>query len=300
MCDFMKERYISSVSDYIAAIEQLKTYYPSDFLANSPVAKLFLYRGHCDKSYELLPGVFRKTVEDKSTERPVENSKYLSWSSEKGLLQTFIQEASAYLNLHPDDMLHWAEYAQHYGVPTRFLDWSSNPLVALYFACRDKTRSDGTVWLLHSRSYAHFLSEKILSEKGKTAGQIITGLINGQSDVEYPILYTPYYVDARMSAQQSYFLVWGTKEEPFDKMISDERYWMHLPEKDSGVRTYGDAQFEEFLFMFYIYADRKQPILHELDTIGINEKTLFPGLDGIGRYVERQYRFDYNEAVENL
>ena len=47
------------------------------------------------------------------------------------------------------------------------------------------------------------------------------------------------------------------------------------------------------------YADRKQPLLRELDMVGINEKTLFPGLDGIGRYMERKFRFDYNEAVEN-
>lgn len=293
----MKQRYISSVSDYVAVIEQLKTYYPSGMLMNSPVKKLFLYRGHCNQSYELLPGVFRKTISNRM-EHSIENAKYLTWNSEKGLLNTFIQEASAYINLPASDILHWAEYAQHYGVPTRFLDWSSNPLVALYFACRDKTETNGTVWLLHSMNYARFLNDKLSSAKEKTTGEIITDLLNGKSELEYPILYTPYYVDTRMSAQQSYFLVWGNKKDPFDKMIPGEQYWMDFPEKDDGTRTYGTAQIEQFLFKFDIHADRKQPLLHELDMIGINEKTLFPGLDGIGRYVERQYRFDYNEALQ--
>ena len=48
-------------------------------------------------------------------------------------------------------------------------------------------------------------------------------------------------------------------------------------------------------FITYIHT-----ILHQLDSLGINEKTLFPGLDGIGRYIERRYRFDYNEHLNNV
>lgn len=40
--------------------------------------------------------------------------------------------------------------------------------------------------------------------------------------------------------------------------------------------------------------------MRELDSVGINEKTLFPGLDGIGRYVEQRFRFNYNEAMQCL
>jgi len=39
----------------------------------------------------------------------------------------------------------------------------------------------------------------------------------------------------------------------------------------------------------------QQSILRQFDMMGINEKTLFPGLDGIGRYIEAKYRFDYDE-----
>lgn len=40
--------------------------------------------------------------------------------------------------------------------------------------------------------------------------------------------------------------------------------------------------------------------MKQLDHIGINAKTLFPGLDGIGKYIEMKYRFDYYEAVRML
>lgn len=295
----MKETYISTLSQYIEYIEKLKTYYPSNVFFNNPVSNSFLYRGISNSSYKLVPSVYRKTEHDFEG-RIITNDKYLAWSSEKSLLQSFIHEASSYLSIPANDLLKWAEYAQHYGVPTRFLDWSLNPLVALYFACKDKTSTDGAVWLLHAINYKRFLAKHLEIPDTKTVKEIIIDLLNESSTVEYPILYTPYFVDARMSAQKSYFLVWGTKKEAFEDLLVDEQLFMELPEEDNGTRVYGTAQETDSLFKFLIHADRKQPLLHELDMVGINEKTLFPGLDGVGRYIERQYRFDYNEAVESL
>lgn len=291
----MQEKYISSVADYLSAIKALKSYYPAGMFMNNPVVDQFLYRGLSDEAYELLPGIFRKchhTVEN----RTIANKSYLSWTTEKDLLMTFVQEASTYLSISIDQLHKWAEYAQHYGVPTRFLDWSTNPLVSLYFACRDKTDKDAVVWMLHKTNYVRF-SLKDAKAPGDTVSKIINDLISGQSDFQYPLLYTPLYVDARMSAQGSYFMVWGKKEFSLEQMMSDERLWMDLPERDTGMRVFGSEQQEAALFKFRIHADRKQPLLHELDMIGINEKTLFPGLDGIGRYIERKFRFDYNESL---
>jgi len=125
---------------------------------NNPIDSSFLYRGVCDSQYELLPGVFRKQT-DRAGSHHIVNGKYLAWVKEKDLLLSFIHEASGILSLAPVDLGRWAEYAQHYGVPTRFLDWSSNPLVALYFACRDNASCNGTVWLLHKTNYKKFLKK---------------------------------------------------------------------------------------------------------------------------------------------
>lgn len=202
-----------------------------------------------------------------------------------------------------DNLGQWLEYAQHYGAPTRLLDWSKNPLVALYFCCKDQCERDGAVWLLHVGNYSRFVSRKLAEhdDRGfKTAHMAIQELLDGNSHYEYSILYTPYYVDTRMSAQGSYFMIWGTQRKPLEDLLLSDDTRMEIPEKDNGIRTYGTHETTALLFRFIIYADRKQPILHELNTVGINEKTLFPGLDGVGRYIERQYRFDYNEAAENI
>lgn len=297
----MQELYISKLSDYLGAIEKLKTYYPNQMLANNPTSITFLYRGLSDKSYNLLPGLLRKQTDiyDEDNNYSVENSTYLAFGKERDILQAFIQEASSIISLPSSDLSRWAEYAQHYGVPTRLLDWSSNPLVALYFACRDKKDKVGCVWLLHSKNYERIpIADHPLPNM--TRREIVAQIIEGSEDFIYPLVYTPFYVDTRMSAQSSYFMVWGAKNEPFEKMFSEEKFCMRLPETDNGIRSFGTHEVEALLFCFLVHADTKQTILRELDTIGINEKTLFPGLDGIGRYVERRYRFDYNELMLNL
>jgi len=295
----MNTKSISSLSQYIHAIERLKTLYPSGMILNNPVVYTFLYRGLSVSSYELIPSVFRKT-EDNIGGRVITNDKYLAWTDEKSLLFSFIHEASGILNIPTNDLLKWTEYAQHYGVPTRFLDWSSNPLVALYFACKENTSKDGVVWMLHGTNYRRFIGKTQHIPDEKTVKEIITELLNNDQGIEYPILYTPYYVDSRMSAQKSFFLVWGSKKDSLEKLLQDENLFMDLPENDNGVRLYGEAQQKDILFKFIIPSDRKQIMIHELDSVGINEKTLFPGLDGVGRYVERQYRFDYKETISQL
>ncbi|MBN1777810.1 MAG: FRG domain-containing protein, partial [Clostridiales bacterium] len=210
------------------------------------------------------------------------------------------------------NLYRWAEYAQHYGVPTRFLDWTENPLVALYFACRyDKFDyrdeslggKDAVVWMLYTRNYNKFVNGKtqgnqsMLQKSGLTISETIEKLIRGDKVIDYPILYKPYYLDVRMSAQSSYFMVWGNSQKPLDSFFTEENY-LHSY-KNEATKILSDNP-NEIIFIFNIPVDRKQPILRELDTCGINERTLFPGLDGIGRYIEMKYKFDLEETKNML
>ena len=294
----MHEVYISRLSEYIEYIERIGSYYPTGVIVNNPVINPFVYRGLSKTSFSLLPGVLRKT-QDNIGEQVIINNKYLAWNDEQALLKSFIQEASGSVSIPTNDLFRWAEYAQHYGVPTRFLDWSSNPLVALFFACSSNEEDNGIVWMLHRTNYKRFLGKKMNLPENKTVKEIISDFLNGVDSFEYPLLYTPYYVDIRMGAQGSYFMVWGSRTESLEDMLCNEEDYIDLPEKDDGFRIDGEPQTTNMLFRFLIHGDRKQRLIRELDMIGINESSLFPGLDGIGRHIERQYRFNYNEGLEN-
>ena len=91
-----------------------------------------------------------------------------------------------------------------------------------------------------------------------------------------------------MSAQGSYFMVWGKNEEPLDKLIPE-----------SIADSISELNENTCLWQFSVPANSKKKILRSLDDIGINEKTLFPGLEGIGRYIENKFKFD-NSDLNNM
>ncbi len=300
------ETIIKGVHNFIEIIDELSYSYHTYGFFDVPVHPKFVFRGVGKKSYPLLPNILRNHVTNiHGMEIP--NRKYTAWATEKSILKNFIAEASGIVNSIPySDLYRWAEYAQHYGAPTRFMDWTGNPLVALFFACCAKGEENPAVWVLNISNYQIFAEQNNMETIDKdtintmTSSEIINQMLDNKHILNYPIIYQPHYVDTRMSAQSSYFMVWGNKCEALDEMIPEENY-MQLSNADSNRgRTFRKMQEQGIILKIEIYNDRKQEILRTLDIMGINDKTLFPGLDGIGKYIERKYRFDYNEAVERL
>lgn len=300
--------YISNVSNFLEFLENLNQEYPAHSLNNTPVRNHFLFRGMEDHTYELLPGLFRKTTTITSESNAVVNQKYLVFSDEMGILLNFIQEASAYVNNIPaDDYVRWAELAQHYGVPTRFLDWTENPLVALYFACESNSSKDAVVWIIHKINFTYYANGKDKTRIPKTNEENILDLLttSPQNKEKYgtlyksPLIYTPYYFDIRMSAQASWFMVWGTEQKPLETMFEDSNY-MRVKRPEVNVRSVGKSTENQFICKVLIHASDKQKIVRQLDYTGVNAKALFPGLDGVGRHIERICRFDYNEACRRF
>jgi len=218
--------------------------------------------------------------------------------TEIGILIDFSREACAYIKIEKEDWFRLAEYAQHFGAPTRYLDWTSNPLVALFFACSTRKTRISAVWLFQHILYREFWESRTPShEVAKDIPQRVADLINNKSEIEFPFAYSPYYPDLRMSAQSSYFMVWGTSGKSLNEQLKGKNISLVLTKNipNLGAKI-GDSKvfgYDDFLVQFLIHPQYKRLILRELDLMGINEKTLFPGLDGIGKYVQRKSQCDY-------
>ena len=116
---------VTSIASLIDALKRL-----------SPLSAITWFRGQANSEWTLIPGIAR-------------NSQLVT--SESTLITRFKQNATMYLvDGIPKDEWDWIFLMQHYRAPTRLLDWSESPLVALYFALVDKLQedSDGALWCM--------------------------------------------------------------------------------------------------------------------------------------------------------
>src|SRR5947209_4593350 len=84
-----------------------------------------IFRGMGRAEYTLTPTMGRCPLADRLPDRA---------QAERRLFRRFKERTPPFLTFTPRDDWEWLAVAQHHGLPTRLLDWTSNPLVALYFA----------------------------------------------------------------------------------------------------------------------------------------------------------------------
>ena len=178
----------------------------------------------------------------------------------------------------------WLGLAQHHGVPTRLLDWTYSPMVALHFATDDVERFDldGVVWCVdyvkvHERLPARL--KKILEGEGSdvfTAEMLnhaATGLpeldsLSGRGDKEFVVFLEPPSLDVRIVNQFALFSLMSSPTARLDE-------W--LLERPGLYRR------------VVIPAGLKWEVRDKLDQANITERVLFPGLDGLARWLQRYY-----------
>lgn len=288
---------ISSVHEYLCLIDQLKknyTYTKNAIFGTESYTPHFIYRGHSDhKKYKLLPGIFR----EKEISPGHITTEYSQL--EYNILSDFISEACRFVkDISVEDVPAWLEIAQHFGVPTRLLDFTENPLVALYFACIGSPEADAAVWIINESVYnKKFFSEGplILAIKSKQmVSKIVSEEIvyldyqvqhyNNPNYIQWPWIYKPHYREERMNLQSSIFMIWGANRNPLTNLINSHEF---MVDKDVTNQEYG------IICSIDIPANMKHELIEQLNLCGINEKFIYPGIDGIGRYINRKYSYRY-------
>ncbi len=216
-----------------------------------------IYRGVSHLSYKLLPKVGR----DKCTENFNRNNGYAAlYDYEQSVLLEFQKYALPFVEKSPQSLWEWWAIAQHHGLPTRFLDWTKNPLVAAYFAVEDcNSDEDCVVYATNSKQFNSYID---ISDYPDPLG------------IDEIFLYYPPHINQRITSQSGIFTVHNQPTLPLD-----------ITEKPSTkIRKKKGETYE--VDQLIIPKDSKAEFKKVLSLYGLNKSTIYPGLDGIAGYLE--------------
>ena len=241
---------LSSWTDFVELVERLNL--------NEQGDAGWYIRGQSNKSWPLQPSLLRQ-LGKVTVERAL--------GIEFGATRRFMSQYHLHLSTDGVDKARWGAIGwwmvmQHYSCPTRLLDWTLSPYVALYFAVEQSPEHDGAVWFFPSSA----LETITVNRYGKLRPRSEEQLETHDVLAVYPIEATQH--SRRSASQQAVFTI-----------------CTHL------LANHGDVISEVFagqenrypLNKVIIPAGLKDEFLSKLRTMNITPSSLFPGLDGLGR-----------------
>jgi len=205
----------------------------------------YLFRGHADLDWELEPAIDRSDFSGLQGKLERETHEHLVFAEFKRL-------ALPHLRSRPTNDWEFLALARHHGVPTRLLDWTENPLAALFFAVEPLRRSDAAVWC-----YTYVEMEQALDVEQSP----------DPLSVKRVVLFRPPHVHPRVWTQSGMFTV----HPPKFKSLVDP--WRVLP-----------------LTRIRIPVAARARLRLELQRVGVHRASLFSDLDGVGQHVYGLWR----------
>ncbi|HEX2638240.1 MAG TPA: FRG domain-containing protein [Gemmatimonadales bacterium] len=199
---------------------------------------------------------------------------------EEYILRNFIRYSRPYFGSPPENDWEVLVAAQHHGLPTRLLDWTYSPLVAAHFATVDGAGgADRAVWRLDWKEVHRFFRLPELA----LLIQDLEGIFGGdrpftpsalfamrEGSRPFACMLEPPSLDARIVAQSAAFTLCSEKRQTFDGFLEHH-----------GL---GGA-----LTKIVIPAQHAGRIRDQLDLVSVDERRLFPDLDGVAAYLKRYY-----------
>ncbi len=253
--------------DEVMNIVTEQEYNPTKKRYRSP----YIYRGLAKSTFNLSTSLDR-------------NCKHLHRELETSILRNFTKYAMTEDPTLIDSVWNQMILGQHHGLPTRLLDWTYSPLTALHFATTENNldkmeRHDCVIWKIDIAEIRDLLPDtyKALLEK-ENASMFTVDLLNqiAPTTEKYDadmgdhamVIIEPPSIDPRIINQYSYFSITPGGMDDIEKFIADNT--------KKTVR-------------YIIPGTLRWRIRDMLDQLNINERIVYPGLDGLSQWLKRRY-----------
>ena len=211
------------------------------------------FRGHADGTWRLQPNIYRSGIKGSEDDQIL---------VERHLTQDFVSYSARMLSGNESDAeIYFIQ--QHYRMPTRLLDWSGNPLAALYFAVSSHHDLEGEIFMLDSYGFKGGHKTVRHADYQKAMRCIFDFTYNEWPDQIMAV--RPPAHDPRIIAQSGYFTF------------------------HPKGRQYLDELSNSTLKSFVIPMAAKATIRRELELMNFNEFTVYGGLDHLANWLKASY-----------
>lgn len=302
----------------------------------------FVFRGHSFETYQLIPTACRKDLKELLQYARIEadnyeNNFYFQELAEAQILLQFYNKCDINhlyvpsvnrlrnnvlwgidinvlkneIEWLPQDFYEIAALAQHYGEPTRMLDWTYSLETAIYFALSDylkrnedfNKKGNIVIWMLNTEITQKRFANKIL--EGMSANQHLDEN-NDLSKIYVPLKYIRpmYYGNPNLAAQQGLFTMWETRPHKSKEEYSIEEDRTSLDSKLQSFVSSGVIKAEMFpnplMYKLIINNNDKYELYNYIKRHHVDASTLFPGYKGVvkARYEDDIVRKNLKDGVK--
>jgi FRG domain len=270
------------LSDFLTAFS-----YKQGFVDKNP----FMFRGQGDSNWPLQSKLGRAVKKLHGT-TVGSNLIYETSQLEGVLFEHFYRNAGLFSDNLPaeNDKLGWLTLMQHHGAPTRLLDWSWSPFVALYMAIHQEPNSDtknASIYILHYYALSQYWSTELWDQRGPS--------IWNKDSEEFPVLLNTEKINniikKAISDPKEYLPI------PVRPINKNQRYrnqqsvlTLTINELASinepmqiGPKIFPESNYHQPLFQkIVIPIEWRNHLLRALTRMGITHSSMFPALDGLG------------------
>lgn len=250
---------------------------------------LWGFRGQADSSWDLNT-TFHRLASSNQLYKP------MYWHKEYFMLRQFTRRARHYCEHMPSqaDLFEWLSLMQHHGCPTRLLDFSHSMYIASFFAI-ENAKNDSAIWAInleklrrknmetHGMDSSGVNIDHFNLEMIKVANSLISSDGKDQPATYDGIFHVePEQLHERILNQQGLFIFpTNIGKSVFENLGIESLSHQIVNSKIEDIDTTNDAMVK-----FVIPVVLRKTILRNLDSMNINARTLFPGLDGFARSMQ--------------
>ena len=224
----------------------------------------FAFRGRTRADDDLSTSLARLGADPATIERP--------------LLRHFRKYAAR--DAVPEDSTwNWLSLAQHHGLPTRLLDWTFSPYVALHFAtARREGDVDGAVWMIDYVRAHELAPKKLRQQLEQEGGNVFTTEMLAACAGDFE----------ELAGLGDDFVVFVEPPSFDDRIVNQYALFSLMSRADSSLDDWLERH-PELWRKIVIPKELKAEVRDKLDQANMTERVLFPGLDGLSRWLTRYY-----------